>query len=181
MRGGNGNGRAGPTAVNRNGNEDEQPTMTLDTMRANFNPVFRFVVDIAGIPQAVFTECTLPNIEWETQEVKEGGLNTYVHQLPGRRKNASLTLKNGVGTSALMNWFIDTMNQSFTRRKITIKLLDVRGKLTSPVMTWTIEGAYPTKWSGPQLNSGENTIAIQTLELTCGEISLTRHTGTGGG
>ena len=57
---------------------------------------FRFGVVIEGIPQGIFTECTLPNIEWETQEIKEGGLNTYTHQLPGRRKGAKVTLKKGL-------------------------------------------------------------------------------------
>ncbi|MBK8932716.1 MAG: phage tail protein [Chloroflexi bacterium] len=44
-------------------------------------------------------------------------------------------------------------------------------------MTWDIEAAYPVKWSGPQLNSGDNTIAIQTLEFACGSISMTRSSG----
>ncbi|MBK6327323.1 MAG: phage tail protein [Chloroflexi bacterium] len=151
--------------------------MTLESMRKEVNPGFRFVVDIAGISHGVFTECTLPSIDWDVEEVKEGGLNTYIHQLPGRRKSARITLKNGVGTSALMDWYIDTMNESFTRRKITVKLLDAKNKLSSPLMTWDIEAAYPVKWSGPQLNSGDNTIAIQTLEFACGSISMTRSSG----
>jgi len=148
--------------------------MTLDTMRQEVNPGFRFVVDIAGIAHGVFTECTLPTIDWDIEEVKEGGLNTYVHQLPGRRKSARITLKNGVGTNALMDWYIDTMSETFTRRKITIKLLNSKDKLTKPIMTWDIEAAYPVKWSGPQLNSGDNSIAIQTLEFACGKITMTR-------
>ncbi|MCB8967248.1 MAG: phage tail protein [Ardenticatenaceae bacterium] len=71
-----------------------------------------------------------------------------------------------------MNWYIETMKEKFTRRKVTIMLLNAKDKLNQPIMTWNIEGAYPTKWTGPQLNSGENSIAIQTLELACAQVSM---------
>jgi len=149
--------------------------MTLDRLRTETNPAFRFVVDIDGISQAVFTECTLPVIEWEMEPVKEGGLNTHVHQLPGRQKAAQITLKNGIATSALLNWYIDSMNEKFTRRKVSVKLLNAHAKLKQPIMTWDIEGALPVKWTGPELNTKSDSIAIQTLQLVCGRISLTRH------
>lgn len=151
--------------------------MTIATLRTQTNPSFRFVVDVAGVPQAVFTECTLPVIEWELEPVREGGLNTHVHQLPGRQKSASITLKNGVATSALLNWYIDSMNETFKRRTVTIKLLNASDMMQKPIMTWDIEGALPIKWTGPQLNTASDSIAIQTLELVCGRVSLTRHSG----
>lgn len=144
-------------------------------MRQNVNPGFRFVLDIEDIPQGVFTECTLPVVDWEYKEIKEGGLNTYVHRLPGRRKLSSIALKNGVGTSALMNWYIDTMDETFRRRQVTVKLLNAKDKTQRPIMTWDIANAYPIKWSGPPLKSDDNTIAVQTLELACGSVTMTRH------
>ena len=130
---------------------------------------FRFVVKIEGINQAVFTECTLPNIEWDVEEVKEGGLNTYIHQLPGRRKAAKVTLKNGIGTGDLLNWYRQVMSQTWERRPVTITLLDVAHQR---VMDWSIKDAYPVKWTGPQLKADDNTIAVETLELACGEITV---------
>ena len=55
---------------------------------------FRFVVDVEGERLGAFTECTLPVVEWDAEEVKEGGLNSYTHMLPGRLKPARITLKN---------------------------------------------------------------------------------------
>ena len=81
--------------------------MSDQPMRIEVSPTFRFVVDVAGDRQAVFTECTLPVIEWEVEEVKEGGVNTYVQQLPGRRKPARISLKNGVGKSELLKWYFE--------------------------------------------------------------------------
>jgi phage tail-like protein len=141
----------------------------LQSMRAGVQASFRFVVDIADVAQGVFTECTLPNIDWEIQEVKEGGLNSYLHELPGRRKSARISLKNGLGTSELVNWYLQSMNEQFVRRTVTIKLLD---SLHEPVMIWNVADAYPIKWVGPQLKSDTGAVAIQTLELVCGQVTV---------
>jgi phage tail-like protein len=130
---------------------------------------FRFIVDVEGKTQAAFTECTLPVIDWEIEEIKEGGLNTFTHQLPGRRKAGKITLKNGVGKSELVDWFLQTMSENFQRKSVAVTLLDLSSK---PVMTWNLVGAYPVKWTGPALKSDSNSIAIQTLDLACGEISV---------
>lgn len=135
----------------------------------NAFPGFRFLVEIAKKPQAAFTECTLPVIEWEIQEVKEGGLNNYIHQLPGRRKGGKLTLKNGIGTDELVKWCLEGMKEKFTRKEVTVILKDSTAKT---VMTWNMSGAYPVKWTGPQFKSSDNTVAIQTLELACHQIEV---------
>jgi phage tail-like protein len=140
-----------------------------NSLLASSHPSFRFVVDIDDIPEAAFTECTLPSIEWEVEEVKEGGNNTYIHQLPGRRKATRLTLKNGVGTSKLIEWYMAAMNQEFSRKNVTIKMLDAQLK---PVMSWHFTQAYPVKWSGPSLKASENSIAIQSLEMACAEVTI---------
>jgi phage tail-like protein len=133
-------------------------------------PGYRFVVTIDGSPLGAFTECTLPAIDWEVEEVKEGGINSYVHQLPGRRRAMKISLKNGVGiANDVMVWYIRTMNEDFSRRRVTITLLS---PLLTPIMVWHIEDAYPVKWTGPQLRTGDNTVAIQTLELACGDITV---------
>ncbi len=152
--------------------------MAAPSGRSNASPAFRFVVQVNGSPYGVFTECTLPSIEWETQPIKEGGLNTRVHHLLGRRKETKITLKNGVGSSDFVNWYLSTMGGDFgnLRRKITIELLNQK---KNPVMTWHIEGALPVKWSGPQLKTDDTSIAIQSLELMCGEISVTPGDGIG--
>ena len=133
-------------------------------------PSFRFVVSFDGEAVGAFTECALPSVEWETEEIKEGGLNAYVHQLPGRRKATKVTLKNGVGVSKTVDdWFLDILNGDISRRKISISLLDLSHE---SMMTWDLENAYPTKLMGPSLKAEDNTIAIQELELTCGEIRI---------
>ena len=80
-------------------------------------PAFRFVVSVDGEAIGAFTECALPTVEWETEEIKEGGLNTFVHQLPGRRKANKITLKNGVGVAQdLVNWYIQSQTRQSSAR-----------------------------------------------------------------
>jgi phage tail-like protein len=155
---------------------------SISRVLTNAAPTFRFVVLVNGAPYGVFTECDLPVVEWETLPVKEGGLNTRVHHLLGRRKETKLTLKNGVGTSAFIAWYLTAMAGVFDvpgaglRRAVTVILLN---SLKVPVMTWHIEDAMPTKWAGPQLKTSENSVAVQTLELVCGEITIIPGLGIG--
>lgn len=137
----------------------------------NLNAAFRFVVAVDNVPIGAFTECTLPTIEWDVEEVKEGGLNSYVHQLPGRRKSAKITLKNGVGkVKFFLPWYMANLQELFTHHRVTIALLD---SLHIPIMVLNIEQAWFVKWTGPQLRTDQNTVAIQSLELTCGDIFIT--------
>jgi phage tail-like protein len=32
-------------------------------------------------------------------------------------------------------------------------------------MEWYIHQAFPTKWSGPELNATQNSVAVESLEL----------------
>jgi len=134
------------------------------------HPAFRFTVDVDGERQAAFTECTLPAVEWEAEEVKEGGLNAYTHLLPGMRKAARLTLKTGVRKTALLDLYIQSLGKTVSRKALTVSMLDSTGET---VITWQIEEAYPIKWTGPELQTGSSSIAIQSLEFICGEVAVT--------
>lgn len=134
---------------------------------------FCYVVLIGKDAVGAFTECTLPTIEWEVEEIKEGGQNAYTHQLPGRRKGARLTLKNGIGKSVILDWFKEVadadVHQEKLRRTISVQLKNSELK---EVCTWTLEKAVPVKWAGPQLRSDASAVAIQTLEFVCGAVTM---------
>lgn len=143
--------------------------MSNEKLRDTTNPAFRFIIEISGTTLGAFTECSVPAIEWEIEEIKEGGLNSFTHQLPSRRKGSKITLKNGVGSGSLFDWYQQTMSETFERKNITVSLLN--SKLET-IMSWNLDGAYPSKWTGPQLKSSDNSVAIQTLELACGEVTV---------
>ncbi len=145
----------------------------LDQSLRNAYPDFRFTLEIADTYSGLFSECTLPNVEWDIEEVKEGGLNSYVHQLPGQRKSSSrVVLKTGVmqgPLEVLLKWYLDCMKSTFARKTVTIKLLDSDG---SALITWHLNDALPVKWTAPQLKTESSALAINTLELACGEITV---------
>lgn len=148
---------------------------SITALRESSVPSFRFVVEGSAGPLGVFTECTLPTIEWELEEIKEGGRNDFIHMLPSRRKSARITLKNGVGKTPLMDWFWNMLDGKVDRRMITIKLLNLQRNMNEPVLMLIIHRAYPIKWTGPQLKSDDNSIAIQSIEFACGEITRDTH------
>ncbi len=135
-----------------------------------FTAEFRFTVEIEDMTWGAFTDCTLPAVEMESEVVKEGGLNTFVHQLPGMLKPSKITVKNGIGFLDSMNqWTVDIMKGKITRKKITVNMLDEKGEA---YMVVTMQDAFPTRWSGPQLKSDSNLVAIHSLEFVGGEVTL---------
>jgi phage tail-like protein len=141
--------------------------------RAEALAAFRFVVQIDGVSEAYFTECTLPNLEVEVEEEKEGGFNQGVHLLPGRVKRGTLTLKRGLAqSSALLAWYSEVMQGQLAkvRRQVSVMLFDSTGE---PVVRWDLTGAYPAKWSGPALGTAKSEIAIETLELAFESVTVT--------
>ena len=57
---------------------------------------FNFLVEIDGIAQASFTECSGLGSTTEVIENREGGDNTTVRKLPGKTSYSDITLKWGI-------------------------------------------------------------------------------------
>lgn len=139
-------------------------------MASDPNSSHRFLVEIGGKAVAAFTECTLPTLEFDTLEQKEGGLNDYVHVLPGQRKSGRLILKRGLTSSTeLFDWYMDLLSGKITKAKRTIAVImyDLKGNEMS---RWDFTDALPVKWSGPQLKADQAAVAIETLELVIHEF-----------
>jgi phage tail-like protein len=126
---------------------------------------FRFSVKVNDQDLAAFTECNLPSLQVETQDIVEGGQNEYIHKLPVRVKPGSLTLKRGITKNDdLLKWYLQVLEGKMREatRTVTVVMYD---SLLRPINTWTFRQAYPIKWSGPQLKSGDKAVAIEELEI----------------
>jgi phage tail-like protein len=135
---------------------------------------FRFGISVEDSPELVgiFTECKLPDVEWDVQQVKEGGRNDFIHQLPGQRKPSKVTLKHGLTKQfVLIDWYSEMMSENYEGflKTVTITLLDGQGKA---MLRWNLHNAYPVKVTWPELKAGDNAVAIQTLELACGLVEF---------
>src|SRR5262245_36719424 len=127
---------------------------------------FRFKVEIDGVVEAGFAECSGLQLETEVGEVREGGLNDFAHRLPKGFKHVNLTLKHGLTDStALWDWHKSVIaggSQKVQRKMVHVVLFDTGG---SERWRWSFRDAYPVKWSGPDLKADASAAAIETLEL----------------
>lgn len=135
------------------------PTGTRVDPYRNFN----FLVEIDGISQARFAECTGFGASNEPIEYREGGENRTVRKLPGMTKYPNIVLKWGLTDSdELYKWWKNIVNGKADRRNGSIILLDMEG---NEKVRWNFINAWPTKWDGPDFNAKGNEVAIETLEL----------------
>jgi phage tail-like protein len=124
---------------------------------------FNFVVEIQGIAQAGFTDCTGFGATTESTEVNEGGLNGFSHKFAGRTKQNNITLKWGMTDSkGLYDWYKGIEQGEIVRRNGSIVVFDLEG---TEVGRWNFHRAWPTKWEGPTFSAKANEVAIATLEL----------------
>lgn len=105
------------------------------------------------------------SVEYDVEEFKEGGENRFTHKLPGRTKYADLVLKRGMLTdSTITNWCLAAFrDRDFRPTDISVILMNEQGE---PLRAWNVVHAIPKKWLVTDLNANDNTVVIETLELT---------------
>jgi phage tail-like protein len=124
---------------------------------------FSFLVEIDGITQAGFSDCSGFGASTDPMEYREGGETKTVRKLPGLTKYTNITLKWGLTDSKeLYNWYRDVVNGKIERKSGSIILLDLEG---NEKVRWNFFDAWPTKWDGPDFTAKGNDVAIETLEL----------------
>ena len=129
---------------------------------------FRFLVEIDGIVQAGFSECSGFGSSVEVIEYREGGDAATVRKLPGRVTYPDLTLRWGLTDSReLYDWHRDAINGQITRKNGSIIQLDDRGTET---VRWNFMGAWPSKWDGPDFNAKGTDVSIDTLTVSCERV-----------
>lgn len=134
----------------------------------------RFYVSIEGVTgeQALFTEASGLQLEIEVFEYTEGGVNSFVHKLPGRTKVGNLTLKRGMTNSkAFLEWISNVALGKIERKNVSIVMFNAKG---DELMRWNYDGMYPVKWTGPRYEASGNAAAIESLELAHSGLQLSK-------
>ena len=140
---------------------------------------FRFIVTLdpadAYIPPAQALQL-LPFLGGAFQEVKglgadlevmpyaEGGMNDFVHQLPVRHSYPRITLKRGlIRDPGLWWWYMAGLAGSLgARRDGSVVLMTPSGV---PAFGFTFLAGLAAKWTGPTMNSQQDGLAIESLEI----------------
>jgi phage tail-like protein len=124
---------------------------------------FNFNVEIEGLIVGGFTEVSGLESSVEVEEYREGGVNGFVHKLPGRTSHSNLVLQHGLTSlSTLWNWYHNTTLGAIQRKNGTIVLLDPQ---QIPVMWWNFRNAVPVRWTGPTFSAVSDEVGAESLEL----------------
>jgi phage tail-like protein len=164
-------------------------------LRFDTSPAWKFYVEVLGVIVGEFMECSGLGMEREVKRVREGGTNDFEWLVPGGVTYSNITLKHGITYSReLWSWFqtgsLDGQVLGLNTvpgGKMAIKALKSRG-IHLPHGTnisiilgtvegkkakhWDITGAIPVKWTGPELNSGSDSLAVETLEFAHHGLNL---------
>jgi len=135
---------------------------------------------IGAIGEGNFQEVTGLSFKIGTKDVEEGGENRFVHKFPLQPKYDNLVLKRGmlIG-SPLIKWATDSVGSfKFQPKTVVIKLNNLvyadatKEPSFKTVATWNIVNAYPVALKVSDFKAQDNTIVIETLELTYDYFTL---------
>jgi phage tail-like protein len=128
---------------------------------------FHFAIDIAGVINGYFTECSGLGSEHEVIEhkvVTEKG-NEVVLKIPGRLKWENITLKRGITKNMdIWKWRkqVESGHVDDARRDGSVIMFDQQ---LNEVARWNFLRAWPVKVTGPQPKSDSNEIGVEELTI----------------
>ena len=128
---------------------------------------FHFAVDF-GLGEANidhrFQEVTGIGAEVTTEEIKEGGADVS-YRIPTGIKFSNLVLKRGlIVDSDVLGWCRDAIELfQFKPTDVMVILLDEEHQ---PLASWKFIGAWPVKWSISDFKAQDNSLVIESMELT---------------
>ncbi|MGK7884125.1 MAG: phage tail protein [Crocosphaera sp.] len=130
---------------------------------------YRFLVEIDGIVQGGFSECSGFGSEVEVVEYREGGDDATVRKLRGKASYPDISLKWGITDSReLYDWHATAVNGQIERKNGSIILLDDTGQ---EKIRWNFFNAWASKYEAPSLDAKGSDVAIDTLTLCCERLA----------
>jgi len=131
---------------------------------------FRFLVEIEGIQQAGFSECSSVGSHLEVVEYRDGGDVINVQKFPGKVSYPDIALKWGMtDNQELYNLHLTAVKGNVKKVSGSVIQLDDTG---AEKVRWNFFNAWPSKWDGPTFTAKGNDLSINTLTLTCERVEL---------
>jgi phage tail-like protein len=134
----------------------------------------RFGVVVGGLNLGFWSSCKGLAVTFTPDYATPLGVNGYKQILMPTINYPPITLERGIDskssatvqqwlTQEVSNWYTSTTDgQPYAGETATITLFDYHA---DSVMSWSLIGVYPTKWTGPTL-SNASAVALESLELT---------------
>jgi phage tail-like protein len=162
--------KGGPAATSRVGREQPED---IDPWGSY---IFSLQINMNGtnVTVAHFLECSGLKNATQPFEIPEGGWNGHLHRRPGQSKWENIVLK--YATSADLNllaWRDAFLKPDFTKKTNyyngTVAILNNHG---DTLRRFNFVNAWPVSWEGPALNAGGSELAIETLEIAHGGLTI---------
>jgi phage tail-like protein len=126
----------------------------------------RFKLEIKGVTQGSFSECSGFDVTTDPIEYRNGDDEGTMRKQPGLTKYGNITLKWGLTDSTVLwDWrkkVIDGDIQN-SRTNGSIVIMDEMG---NEAVRWNFTNGWPSKYDPSDLNAKGNDVAIETLEIT---------------
>lgn len=129
---------------------------------------FNFHIEIDGVSEAGFQECTGLDANTASVEYREGTDPNHVRHLTGLNNFSPINLRRGITDStSLWSWRQKIMDGQKDTRNVSIVLYD---EAQQEKLRWNLTKAWPTNWTGPTFNATSNEVAIESLEIVYDEM-----------
>ena len=137
-------------------------------------PLPKFFFSVTGLAApASFQEVTGLDSEVQVIEYRAGDAKKFnTIKMPGLSKVGNVTLKKGIFVTdkTLWTWFSTIAMNTVPRSTVVVNLLD---ETAAPRVTWTLNNAFPTKYTGTDLKSDGNEVAIESMEVAFEFLTVT--------
>ena len=130
----------------------------------------RFLFEVDGVEIGLFASVRGLAVSSQTEDVKEGGQNGFVHHLPGRLEWPNIVFSRGLTQSdALFDWMNKTAGEGFSAN--SNKMKRSTGAITAiasngdRLRTWSLDSVFPVRWKGPDFDTMASTTLSEELEV----------------
>lgn len=123
---------------------------------------FRFRVEIQGLQVAGFQSVSGLECNTKIEPYREGGINDYELQHAGLTTYPPLRLKRGLADPILWAWHQAVILGKIERLVMSVVLLS---EAQVEAWRWIFIGAYPSKWTGGELDAAQSVVATETVEF----------------
>ena len=129
---------------------------------------FKFGLEIEGKLSGYFTNVS--GIGSETEVIDKKDTNpetgeTTISKIPGRHTWTEITLKRGVTSSVdIWDWLNMVMEGKVEEARTNCSIIALSQDNTE-VARWNLEGAWPSKVSGPEMDSGGTDYMVEEVTI----------------
>jgi len=130
----------------------------------------RFLFEVDGVEIGLFASVRGLAVSSQTEDVREGGQNGFVHHLPGRLEWPNIVFSRGLTQSdALFDWMNKTAGEGFAAN--SNKITRSTGAITAMasdgerLRSWSLDSVFPVRWKGPDFDGSTESVLSEELEV----------------